>query len=112
MRVKKVTFRESVIEEKVCAYAVTKGVIHYKFTSPNRRAVPDRMLINSNGFTWFIEFKATGKKATVPQEREHTKLRAQNKEVYVVDDIDQGKTIIDTICSRQEAIPEWLRVKL
>jgi hypothetical protein len=33
---------EKVIEAKVNAYAQSKGFLVYKFTSPARRAVPDR----------------------------------------------------------------------
>ena len=34
---------EKQIEAKVCEYAKTKGVLVYKFTSPARAAVPDRL---------------------------------------------------------------------
>ena len=39
-------------------------------TSPNRRAVPDR-IITYKGLTLFLELKATGKLPTGPQRRDH-----------------------------------------
>ena len=36
---------EKQIESKVCDYAKSKGVLAYKFTSPARAAVPDRLFI-------------------------------------------------------------------
>lgn len=86
---------EKKIETAVCDYARSKGLGAYKFTSPSRRAVPDRIFFSPLGFVFLIEFKRTGEKATVPQAREHTKLRAYGQTVYVVDDIAQGKTIVD-----------------
>ena len=89
---------EAKIEAAVCEYAKTKGFLVYKFTSPNRAAVPDRLFIHPTGQMFFIEFKATGKKPTIPQEREHARLRGNHAYVYVVDDIEQGNAIIDQVC--------------
>lgn len=86
---------EKKIEEAVCQYARDKGLLVYKFTSPNRAAVPDRLFILPDGRVFFIEFKATGKTPTPTQEREHSKLRGHGIAVYVVDDVHKGKTIVD-----------------
>lgn len=86
---------EKDIERKVCEYAKTKGCEVYKFTSPQRSAVPDRMFISLTGRIWFCEFKAPGKKPTVPQEREHLRLRQRFVFVYVVDNVDAGKYMVD-----------------
>lgn len=86
---------EKQIESGVCNYARTKGVMAYKFTSPARAAVPDRLFITPAGKFFFIEFKRTGAKPTPAQEREHTRLRNQNALVYVVDNVPDGKIIID-----------------
>lgn len=87
---------EKQIEAKVCDYAKTKGMMVYKFTSPARAAVPDRMFIK-NGRVFFIEFKRGGQKATEAQEREHHRLRQQAINVFVVDNVDAGKECIDTM---------------
>ena len=87
---------EKQIEAKVCDYTKTKGMMVYKFTSPARAAVPDRMFIK-NGRVFFIEFKRGGQKATEAQEREHHRLRQQAINVFVVDNVDAGKECIDTM---------------
>ena len=89
--------RESKIEEAVWRYAHSKGFEHYKFTSPARGSVPDRLFVTPNGVVFFIEFKATGEKPTVPQMREHDRLRSKHQIVYVCDNIDYGKQIIDAM---------------
>jgi hypothetical protein len=73
-----------------------KAFLCIKFTSPNRRSVPDRMFIRA-GLVFFIEFKRAGAKPTAMQDREAQKIAAQDIEVYFVDDIEMGKSIIDTL---------------
>ena len=85
---------EADIERKVCLYAKEKGVTQYKFNSPARAAVPDRLFIHQ-GRVIFIEFKATGKKPTEPQKREHDRLRVNGMSVFVVDDVEYGREVID-----------------
>lgn len=86
---------EKDIESKVCDYAKTKGVLAYKFTSPARAAVPDRLFITPNGRVWFCEFKREGAKPTSAQDREHTRLRKQNVTVFVIDNVTEGKNMVD-----------------
>ena len=88
---------EKDIEKKVCEYAKTQRLLVYKFTSPNRAAVPDRLFITSAGVVFLIEFKAPGKTATQPQQREHERLRAYGVKVFVVDDVTMGKMIIQSM---------------
>jgi len=87
--------RESDIEDRVTRYAQSKGFLVYKFTSPARRGVPDRLFIAPNGFHFYIEFKAPGAKPTPVQEREHARMRTNKCEVYVCDDVDTGKFIVN-----------------
>jgi hypothetical protein len=88
---------EKQIEAKVCEYAKSKGVLAYKFTSPARAAVPDRMFIAPDGRVWFCEFKREGQKPTAAQDREHTRLRQQKVNVFVIDNVAEGKTMIDVM---------------
>jgi hypothetical protein len=88
---------EKQIETKVCDYAKTKNLLVYKFTSPARAAVPDRMFVRPNGVIFFIEFKRGGQKPTDSQEREHDRLRRHNVNVFVVDNVDSGKMVIDAM---------------
>ena len=47
----------------------------YKFSSPGRRGVPDRMFINTRGRICFLELKAPGKKPNALQQREMKLMR-------------------------------------
>jgi hypothetical protein len=86
---------EKQIEAKVCDYAKSKGVLAYKFTSPARAAVPDRLFIAPDGRVWFCEFKRAGAKPTGAQEREHHILREHKVSVFVIDNVDEGKVMVD-----------------
>lgn len=93
---------EKQIETKVCDYAKTKNVLVYKFTSPARAAVPDRLFIGPTGRVWFIEFKREGQKPTPAQEREHARLRGHNVSVFVIDDVEQGNAVVDSMVAGLE----------
>lgn len=87
---------EKVIEKNVCDYAKTLGCLVYKFTSPARRSVPDRLFILPAGQgVFFIEFKRKGCKPTPAQQIEIGKIKAQGTSVYVVDNVDAGKRSIE-----------------
>ena len=88
---------EKQIEQKVCDYAKSKGVLVYKFTSPARAAVPDRLFIRPDGVVWFCEFKREGQKPTIPQEREHHRLRQHKVNVFVVDNVEDGRMMVDSM---------------
>lgn len=86
---------EKDIEKAVCAYARELGMLCYKFTSPSRRSVPDRLFITKNGTVFFIEFKRRGEKPTPSQEVEIAKILATGVHVYVVDNVAGGKAVLD-----------------
>lgn len=77
--------RESVIEKYLVAEVKKRGGIAYKFTSPGRRSVPDRLVLWPEGVAEFVELKAPGCKPTPLQAREHEKLRALGFAVTVID---------------------------
>jgi hypothetical protein len=86
---------EKIIEGKVCAYAAEKGLLTYKFTSPARMAVPDRLFIRPDGTVFFVEFKRAGQGPTPPQVREHARLISYKVAVYVIDNVEDGKALVD-----------------
>lgn len=91
---------EKDVENPVCKYARDRhGMKAEKFTSPGRRSVPDRLFTTINAFAFFIEFKAPGKTATKKQVKDHNERRAMGFKVFVVDDIDQGKKIVDDMAA-------------
>ena len=87
--------READVEQAVCRYAKDKGILVYKFTSPNHRSVPDRIFIPLSGSLFFIEFKRPGGKLTTGQENEIARLQSARQYVYVIDNVDDGKRVID-----------------
>jgi len=79
--------RESEIEKKLVSHIKKLGGIAYKFSSPNRRSVPDRLCIMPNGRAFFVELKTKGKAPTPLQIHEHELLRSLGHTVLVIDDI-------------------------
>ena len=97
---------ESKVEGSVCDYAKKAyGFIPYKFTSPARRSVPDRLLIGPGGLHFFIEFKAPGKLPTPKQVREIKRLISLGHLVYVIDNISTGKWLVDTFINAPYLAP-------
>jgi len=86
---------EKQIEAKVCDYAKQRDLLVYKFTSPARAAVPDRLFVLPGGRMFFCEFKREGQKPTSAQEREHKRLRTYDVPVFVIDNVDDGLRMID-----------------
>ncbi len=84
--------RESVIEKKVTQYAQQQGWLSYKWTSPNHRAVPDRLYFKA-GKVLLVEYKAPGKKPTKLQAYVHQKLKAEGFNVHVIDSITTGQQL-------------------
>jgi len=79
---------EKVIEKKLCQMAIKHGGYCYKFSSPNRRNVPDRICVFPKGKAVFVECKGTGKKVTQGQQREIDRLQKLGFDVRVVDSLE------------------------
>jgi len=65
-----------------------------KFTSPNRRSVPDRLVTLPGGRIVFIECKRPGGKVTEAQARDHQRRRDLGCEVWVIDSIEMIEKFI------------------
>jgi len=89
---------ESKIESTVIRYARSKGFYARKFTSPSNRSVPDDLLLNLRGEVFFIEFKRLGKMPTHAQQHEHDLITSNGGTVHVIDNIKDGKELIDGYC--------------
>lgn len=77
--------RESTIEKHLVAEVKKAGGIAYKFVSPGRRAVPDRLVLLPGGRMVFVECKAPGEKPRPEQFREHERLRSLGFTMVVLD---------------------------
>ena len=86
--------RESVIEAHFVKRMKDIGGAAYKFTSPQRRSVPDRLVLLPGGRVFFAEMKATDEKPTEAQAREHECLRALGFSVLVIDNKDQTEELV------------------
>lgn len=85
---------ESTVETKLRKSVKAQGGIAYKFVSPARRHVPDRLILLPikpehvdivAEYIMFVETKATGKKANRGQKREHARIRKLGFKVGVID---------------------------
>jgi len=92
--------RESKIERDVCVYAESHGIIAVKLTSPNRRGIPDRMFLGSDGKVLFIEFKQAGEKPRPNQQRFMDRLLDLGHNVATVSSIEFGKGVVDAFIKR------------
>ena len=88
--------RESELEKKVVAHCRMRGLLCYKFSSPARRGVPDRLIVG-RGQTMFLELKAPGKKPTALQFRELGLLRKEGMLIAWTDDLAWAKFEIDRV---------------
>lgn len=97
------------LERDIEAYLVKRckeiGALADKFTSPSRRSVPDR-LITFGGRVLFVELKATGKKPTEAQVRDHERRRAAGAEVVWLDSKEAADVVIAWL------LEGWLREEL
>lgn len=90
------------LERDIEAYLVKRckeiGALADKFTSPQRRSVPDR-LITFSGRVLFVELKATGKKPTEAQVRDHERRRAAGAEVVWLDSCGAVDWVVIGLCA-------------
>ncbi len=83
MKRKQQKISETDIEEYLCEQVEIMGGYAYKFASPGRANVPDRLCV-FDGFVVFIEVKAPGKEPTEAQRRELNRLAEKNHWVFAV----------------------------
>ncbi len=85
--------RESSVEKPLVVKVKAAGGIAYKWVSPGRKGVPDRIVLLPGGKIVFVECKSPGKKPRTDQLREHARLRALGFTVVVLDDKNLEKII-------------------
>lgn len=97
--------------ERYLKQEMTKiGGLCYKFTSPNRKGVPDRIAIfpplvqGSPGPVWWIEVKSTGQKLTPLQEVELRNIARVGQLVMVLD----RKEGVDMLIKKYQEIKDGI----
>jgi hypothetical protein len=73
-----------------------------KLNTAGRRAFPDRLFFGPYGRIRMIEFKRLGKDATPLQAHVHWKLSRLQHHVDVVDNVEEGKRIVDWLFRPRE----------
>lgn len=89
--------KENKVEQALSKRIKKQGGIPYKFVSPGRNDVPDRLCLLPivdmyhraivNNYVRFVECKAPGKKPRTSQIREHNRLKKLGFNVEILDDI-------------------------
>jgi hypothetical protein len=87
--------RESEVEDYLRRQVKNLGGMAEKFTSPNRRSVPDRLVSLPGGRVVFVEVKRPGAKPTANQQRDHERRRSLGCEVHVVDSREAVDALIE-----------------
>ncbi len=90
-----VTMREVYIERALREAVAAAGGIAYKFTSPGRPGVPDRIVLLPGRPVQFVEVKRPGGKTTPAQDREHARIAAMGYEVRVVSSLAEVAALIE-----------------
>ncbi len=89
--------QEKTIEHYLIEEVKKLDGIPYKFKSPQRRSVPDRLCIFNKKVTIFVEAKATGEEPTEAQYREMDRLEDKEQWVEWVDSKDGVDRIMKKI---------------
>lgn len=90
---------ESNVENKYVEFVNKQG---FESIKVNKRGWPDRLTVLNCGYSFYIEFKRPGKKDKFGnrkgeklQKYTHKELRKSATHVYLVDDLEQAKTIFE-----------------
>ena len=86
--------RESLIEDDGVKYARDRGWLVYKWASPGRVGVLDRLHFKA-GVAFIIEYKATGQKASPLQRKEAERLRLAGIPCRCCDSVARARAFID-----------------
>lgn len=95
--------KEFALERKVVAYCREQGLLCYKFSSPARRGVPDRIILY-RGRVMFLELKAPGCKPTKLQEREMSLLGEAGFSATWVDNFKDARTTLNDMFELWERV--------
>ncbi len=87
--------KEKDVERRLVRKVKAIDGIAFKFTSPNRRSVPDRLCILKWPNIFFVECKAPGKTPTKAQWQEINRLRERGFTVYIIDTYEKVDLLVD-----------------
>lgn len=88
--------RERTVEQYLCQQVASVLLgFAYKFRSPGRNNVPDRIVVLPGGRIFFVEVKAPKKKPNPGQRREHMRLYRMGCNMLVLDTIKKVDNFIE-----------------
>jgi hypothetical protein len=90
---------EKDLERKIGIWCKAHGYFYYKFTSPSKRCVPDRICIAPGGKIGFLELKRKGNKPTPGQALEIFRLIEQGCTADWVDNYEDAITFLEGLRS-------------
>jgi hypothetical protein len=110
--------RESKLESDLRQYAESKGCIFYKLKGSGDVGKPDRVVTCGGpsvlgfyhcwGRTIYVELKKPGEKPSRRQLVEHDRIRRAGGIVIVIDNLDDGRDLIDTMCDPNGTLAKFL----
>jgi len=93
--------REKTIEQKLTRAVKARGGICPKLVCPGMAGMPDRLVLLPDGKLGFVEVKAPGEKPRPLQTARHRILEWLGYRVYVLDNPEEIRGIIDEIQTTQ-----------
>lgn len=91
---------EKTVEAALVKRVKQLGGMAEKFTSPQKRSVPDRLVTLPGNIIVFVELKAPGKKPTPKQLLDHERRKQLGCTVLVIDNVEDAENFP----------PRWIRV--
>ncbi len=82
------------VQNPVIEYAKANGWFVRRVQWIGRRGAPDTMMCKG-GITLWVEFKDYGEQPEIHQVREHGRMRGAGLLVFVIDDVIDGKALLD-----------------
>lgn len=89
--------KENKVEQRLIDGVEALGGITFKFVSPGRAGVPDRVVILPGGDVHFVELKAMGGKPSRIQLRRISQLRKLDVTALVLTGIDEVERYLDNL---------------
>lgn len=89
--------QESSLEKRFKLEIEKHGAKAWKFTSPNKRGVPDRLILIPGGQAVFAELKAPGNPLKPLQRKRAEELRSLGFKVYKIDSVEDIEGFIQEV---------------
>ena len=96
---------EKDLERKFKDSMETLGCLVFKFVSPGKAGVPDRLVVMPGGRCFFVEMKRPGGKLRPLQHYWKDRLEAQGAGYYVIDSFDGIEAVMRKVIEESVVMP-------